>query len=451
MTSLNFFPYQRRYINDHSRFKIVEKSRRIGFTYAQSYEDVEYCLRKGNRNVWFSSYDDSAAAGYIEYCCFFLKAFNTAAVYVGTELLDPDEDMQSRLIKLNNGSQIHAMTSAPGRFRSKGGKVVLDEFAFHKNPDELYAAASPVVLRGDPFRILSTYNGMNNLYYRLIQKVKNKQLNWSLHTVDIFKAVDEGLYDSIVGRKTTAKERAEWLGELRRNCVSDDIWLQEYCCQPVDSATAFITYDLLALNSHDEKKIIRDISEIKAMKEIYIGIDIARKSDLTVVWISEKEDSGHFVTRRVISLKNMKFSDQKAVIWPLLSLPNLYRCCIDSTGLGMQMAEEAEECFGSYRIEKVTFSRQIKEVLAFKVLTKLQDRLFCIPDTMAVRESFHNIKRIVTAAGNTRFDAERTEAGHSDEFWAAALSLYAADSEDNTPLVIRHRCKRESARLLELY
>lgn len=449
--SFNFLPYQVRYINDHSRFKIVEKSRRVGITYAQSYEDVEYSLTKGRRKVWFSSRDDSAAAEYIDYCRFFLeKLFGIAAAYIGTEIVDPAKDIQSRLIRMKNGSEIHAMTSAPGRFRSKGGKVILDEFAYHEHQEELYAAAQPAILRGDPIRIISTYNGMNNLYYRLVQKVKAGQLDWSLHRIPLVDAVGQGLLDNIMDRTTTEKEQAAWLAEVRKNCVSNDIWLQEYCCKPVDSATAFITYELLAQNEREEEKIIRDITEIRAMNEIYIGIDIGRKKDLTAVWITEKTES-LYITRRVITLKDMSFSDQKAIIWPLLSLPNLRRACIDSTGLGMQLSEEALQTFGRYRIEQVNFSGAVKESMAFGVLAKLQDKLFLIPDRNEIRESFHNIKRVVTAAGNIRFDAERTEAGHSDEFWAAALSLHAADSTDDTPLVIRSSRRRESAKMFDMY
>lgn len=449
--SFNFLPYQIHYINDQSRFKIVEKSRRVGITYAQSYEDVEYSLTKGRRKVWFSSRDDSAAAEYIDYCRFFLEQlFGTAAAYIGTEIVDPVKGIQSRLIRLKNGSEIHAMTSAPGRFRSKGGKVILDEFAYHEHQEELYAAAQPAILRGDPIRIISTYNGMNNLYYRLVQKVKAGQLDWSLHRIPLAEAVGQGLLDNIKGSRTTPEEQAAWLAEVRKNCVSSDIWLQEYCCTPVDSATAFITYELLAQNAHEEKKIIRDITEIRAMKDIYIGIDIARNVDLTAVWINEKTDAG-YITRRLITLKDMKFSDQKAIIWPLLALPNVHRACIDRTGIGMQMAEEAQETFGTYKIEGVYFSRELKEQLAYKVLTYLQDRRFLIPDTEQVRESFHNIKKLVTPAGNVRFDAERTEAGHSDEFWAAALSLYAADATDNTPVVINSRLPRQTSKWLEKY
>ena len=43
-----FLPYQQRWITDGSRFKISEKSRRIGMTYAQAYEDVRDAVKKDN-------------------------------------------------------------------------------------------------------------------------------------------------------------------------------------------------------------------------------------------------------------------------------------------------------------------------------------------------------------------------------------------------------------------
>ena len=57
-----------RWINDNSKVKIWEKSRRIGATYVQSYEDVRDCVYKTVPAVWFSSADESAAREYIDYC-----------------------------------------------------------------------------------------------------------------------------------------------------------------------------------------------------------------------------------------------------------------------------------------------------------------------------------------------------------------------------------------------
>ena len=53
-----FMPYQLDWLNDDSPVKIWEKSRRIGATYVQSYEDVRDCVLKKVPSVWFSSADD---------------------------------------------------------------------------------------------------------------------------------------------------------------------------------------------------------------------------------------------------------------------------------------------------------------------------------------------------------------------------------------------------------
>ena len=39
-----FFPYQKRWLQDKSKVKIFEKSRRIGGTWVQSFEDVQNCI-----------------------------------------------------------------------------------------------------------------------------------------------------------------------------------------------------------------------------------------------------------------------------------------------------------------------------------------------------------------------------------------------------------------------
>jgi len=445
-----FFPYQAQWIKDQSRFKIAEKSRRTGFTYGQSFEDVEYSMEKPDRKVWFSSRDDSAAVEYIDYCAWFIKKlYATAADHIGAELIDPDKDITGHVVRFKNGSKITAMSSSPGRFRSKGGKVVMDEFAFHDSQDELYAAALPVILRNDPLRIISTYNGKGNLYYRLIQKVKNGELNWSLHKVDIFRAVNEGLYDSIMGRSTTEAEREAWLAELKNNCASEETWLQEFCCIPVDSASAFLPYDLLATCEMPKTELFKKLTELKG-SELYVGVDIGRKADLTVIWIVEKIGTS-FYTRKKIELKNMKFSLQKQILFPILSMPEVRRACIDATGLGMQLAEEAEEKFGTYMIEKVMFTQKSKEDMAYRTKRFLEDRKFLIPDDQKVREDFHNIQRLVTAAGNVRFAGERTKDGHSDRFWAASLALLAGDDSNIGPIEITTGFRRESIALLEGY
>ena len=57
----------------------------------------------------------------------------------------------------------------------------------------------------------------------------------------------------------------------------------------------------------------------------------------------------------------------------------------------------------------------------------MESRMTLLPDTREIRRAFSAVKKFVTPSGNLRFDAERTEAGHADEFWAKALADLAAD------------------------
>jgi phage FluMu gp28-like protein len=177
----NFFlQYQKDWLNDNSKVKLAAKSRRIGFTWVQSFEDVRDALTLKIRNkvcdIWFTSADLSAAKEYINYCKYWAKALNAGLEDLGEIVIDEDKDIKALSLEFKNGARINAISSNPSAFRSKGGKVVIDEFAFHKNPNELWKAAKPVITWGYPLRIISSLNGTNNLFYKFIQLIKQGKL-----------------------------------------------------------------------------------------------------------------------------------------------------------------------------------------------------------------------------------------------------------------------------------
>ena len=265
MSNGYFLPYEIEWINDVSRFKIWEKSRRIGATFTQSYEDTEYsAVAKDPNKVYFSSADESAGKEYIDYVRFWSGKMNYAVTDIYEDFIDTEKDITAMTAAFKNGSKIHALTNNPRRFRSKGGKVVLDEFAFHDDAKALWNAARPSIQWGHPIRILSTYNGQNNLYYQFVQDVKKGKLKWSLHSTPITVAVAQGLADKILRRELTEEERQAWLDEERANCGDETTWLQEYMCVPVDESTAFLTYDLIrSCETDDEPVPFTDIHDRK--------------------------------------------------------------------------------------------------------------------------------------------------------------------------------------------
>lgn len=243
-------PYQSRWLKDKSRVKIWDKSRRIGATWVQALEDVLDASR-GLYDVWFSSSDDSAGEEYIKYCEFWCEKINAPFKAIDSELLNEDKDITVYKVKFNSGKTIHALSSNPKRFRSKGGKVILDEYAFHEQAKAMWKAAKPTITWGFPLRMLSTHNGKNCKYYEFLQQANAKELPWSVHKTDIYKAVKEGIVDKIYGRPTTEAERIKWLEEEYALTGDEETWQEEYCCNPQDGNSAWLPYELIASVEHD--------------------------------------------------------------------------------------------------------------------------------------------------------------------------------------------------------
>lgn len=132
--------------------------------------------------------------------------------------------------------------------------------------------------------------------------------------------------------------------------------------------------------------------------------------------------------RAVIELIKMKFQKQAEILYEVLSLRNFRRSCIDATGIGMQLSEDAQTKFGKFRVEQVMFTNKIKEELAYTTRTNFENKTVFIPKEHNIREDLHSVRRITTTANNIRFDAEHSENGHADRFWALSLALHAAGS-----------------------
>lgn len=433
-----FMQYQKDWLNNDSKIKLWEKSRQIGATYTQAFEDVLDCIKKKVPSVWFSSADLTASQEYIKYCENWARVFNLVYRSVGEVAID-DNGVKAFTLEFANGTEIHALSSSPTNFRSKKGKVVLDEFAFHENADELWKAAFPVTTWGFPIRILSTHNGKTCKFYRFIEEIINGNLPWFHHKIDIYQAVTDGLADRVSGKTLTEKERQDWIESQRKMCGDETAWHQEYECIPVDEATAFLTYEEIANAEQDD--ILTSLDNIT--NDFFVGMDIARKKHLSVIWGVEKVGS-QIITRFYRELKDMSFGKQKEILFSVLSHRHLRRCAIDATGLGMQLAEEAQEKFGKTRVEAITFTPKTKEVLAYKIKRRFDDNSICIPKSFEIREDFHSVRKIVGLSGNIRFDVAKSDTnGHADRFWAAALCCYAV-SDDSEPITIASGKRRKT-------
>jgi phage FluMu gp28-like protein len=434
-------PYQKKWIRDGSRLKLMEKSRQIGMTWTAAYNVVREACRVGARSdFWIASRDELQGRLFVEDCAKWADVLHAAALCWRSEVLVKD-GVRVDAVRFANGRELHALSSSENSQAGKRGTRILDEFALHADPRRLYAIASPGITWGGRIEILSTHRGSGNYFNTLVREAceGGNPKGFSLHRVTLQDAVEQGLLRKLKDKLSPDDPRVtmskdEYLQFVRNGCPDEESWLEEYCCVPSDDSASFLPLDLIRAAEYEsfdagvEKFPAWDVpvEDLKRMKgSLYLGVDVGRERDLTVMWLVEVI-GGNAFTRKLVCLDRVMFSAQEDRLYELLSLPRLKRCCIDETGIGRQFAERAAQKFGERRVEGLTLTAALKEELVYPVKAALENGALKVPPVDGVRVDLRSIRRECASGGMLRFTAERGKFGHADRFWALALALRAA-------------------------
>jgi phage FluMu gp28-like protein len=450
--SVPVLAYQDRWIMDDSQLKIAVWSRQSGKSFAAALRAVLKCLESRTQYIILSKGERQSRL-FMEkvkdFCVFFKKL---KALPAFAELETDDKTME--VYFPHNRSRIIGLPANPDTARGYSGHIVLDEFAFHGDAHKIFAACFPIITRGYSIEVISTPNGTAGKFYEIAKQAGlvgkdetgNSKLEtgpasdfqfpvsrsiWSGHKVDIYDAVAQGLPANI--------------GLLRSGCDDEETWLQEYGCQFLSDAQNYIPVELISTCVHEEAttewpeklsvvsgplsvarrppSVATDHGPRTTDRELYLGVDIGRKRDLTIAWLFEKV-GGVLWSRLLLTMKGVTFDEQEKAIFRLLDM-GVRRAGFDASGIGMMLAEHAVQKYGAV-VEPTTFTAQLKERLAPMVKQAFEERTVRIPDNREVRADINSVKRFVTLAGNVRFDAEHTDRGHADRFWALAMVVNAA-------------------------
>ena len=424
-----FMPYQKRWIEDDSRLKIMEKSRQIGMSWSTAYSAVRRASPKDARlDVWVSSRDDVQAKLFLQDCKSWAAVLKLAATDLGEQIIGDDGKGSASVLEFANGRRIYSLSSNPNALAGKRGHVILDEFALHKDQRTLYRVAKPVTQWGGQLEIISTHRGAGTVFNELIRGIADKgnTMGWSHHKVTLADAVEAGLVEKINGKSGGNETREAFMARTKAECIDEEQWQQEYCCVPADDSSAFITYEMISSVEYAAGEAWEwTFDQFEDCKhDLYAGVDIGRDNDLTACWIFQKVSGVYFLRKR-IELQAVCFADQEANVYPYFGLPQMRRVCIDQTGIGRQFVERAQERFGTYKIEGIAFTNSSKEAMAYPVRSAFEDKSLRLPGDPLIAADLRAIKKETTAAGNIRFTADRSKSGHSDRFWALALALHA--------------------------
>ena len=240
------YPYQRRWIDDQSRFKIGMFSRQTGKTYTSTLEIAEDMVKaevekRRVRWVILSRGERQAREAMEEGLKVHLRAYGAAFESLESDFRLADAtSCKSLEVVMAHGSRVTALPANPDTARGFSANVFLDEFAFHADSRKIWAALFPVVSRnGLKLRVVSTPNGKGNKFYDLMTSAETA--GWSKHVVDIYQAVADGLPRDV---------------EALRAALNDpDAWAQEYELQWLDEASAWLSYDLINAVEHERAGI----------------------------------------------------------------------------------------------------------------------------------------------------------------------------------------------------
>lgn len=215
-------PYQQAWVADKSQVKICEKSRRCGISWAEAGDNAIYAAKASGRNVFYVGYNKDMARTYIEDTGWWAKQFQTIVDEVYNDDYEdilPNGDVRhiQAFVKFVSGHRVTALSSRPANLRSKQGRVVIDEAAFHDDLKGLIGAALALTMWGREIRIISTHNTVDSYFHELIEEIRAGKLKYSLHRIDLQTAVAQGLYQRIcltTGQEYSKKAEDKWVSDL---------------------------------------------------------------------------------------------------------------------------------------------------------------------------------------------------------------------------------------------
>jgi phage FluMu gp28-like protein len=457
--------YQKAWVADEADLKIAEKSRRTGLTWAEAADAVlaaSSAKNAGGTNHFYVGSNKEMAIEFIDACAMWAKSFNKAAGEIQEEIFhDEDKDILTFNIYFASGFKIQALSSRPSNLRGRQGNVTIDEAAFHEHLDEVLKAALALTMWGAKVRIISTHNGVDNLFNELIQDSRAGKKDYSVHRITLDDALAAGLYKRICQiRKIEWSQQAQdaWVEKLMRGTASREDALEEYYCVPKQGGGAYLSRALIEARMHEAPVLRFEGSaefnswpehlrqaEMQDWLEAHVrplvaalnqdqrhafGEDFGRSGDLTVI-------SPMAITQQLrrdvpfqVELRNVPFKQQEQVLFYIVDrLPRFQHGALDARGNGQYLAEQARYRYGAARITEVMLSQSwyLENMPRFKAA--FEDDEIRVPRDADVLDDLRAIQVIKGIPkipdGNTGRDDQR----HGDSAVALCLAHAASKSE----------------------
>lgn len=156
---------------------------------------------------------------------------------------------------------------------------------------------------------------------------------------------------------------------------------------------------------------------------LFAGYDVGRKKDEAVFFVVDNA-SQRLEARMMVRLSELSFSAQESLLFEAMRR-GVNHIAIDSTGIGMPVAEKLAEKYGD-RVTQLHFTAPAKEMLVSTMKLLLMDKKLLLPLERDLLTQIRSVQKQVTGSGTVIYGAPRSGGHHADIAWAVMLACHAA-------------------------
>jgi phage FluMu gp28-like protein len=444
----------------------VEKSRRVGITWGVASDAVLNAAASkmaGGMDVFYIGFNLDMTREFIDTCASWAKAFSHAASAVDEFVFKDDNEKEIKAFRItfDSGFEIVALTSRPRSLRGRQGYVIIDEAAFHDDLKELMKAALALLIWGGKVLVISTHDGVDNVFNQYIQDIKAGRLKYGLITIDFDDALKDGLYQRIClvkGDDWSQEKENKWRDEIID--FYGDGADEELFCIPRLSAGAYFPGtlvesrmvnvpvlrfscddDFVFRSDFDRQSIVKAwceenlrplLATLDPTLQHFFGEDFGRSGDLTTLFPIQLRQNLQRHVPFCVELRNVPFRQQIQIIWYVLDhLPRFMAACFDGRGNGQQVAEETMQRYGANSIRCVMITAGWYQEVMPKYKAALEDDMQTLPRDADILND-HRAARLV--GGQPQIPNARTKGAdgkqrHGDSLVGLLMGYYATLQE----------------------
>tara|TARA_R110000803_G_scaffold90743_1_gene158173 strand:- start:6232 stop:7701 length:1470 start_codon:yes stop_codon:yes gene_type:complete len=356
----NLYKFQTRILKEvhNERFNILRKFRQAGATTICCAYSLWSIIFKNNYNIMVVSIGDRESTAFLR---------RVVLMYDDLPMwLKPAIKMKNaHTLRLSTDSRIMSQPAGAGRGESVS-HLIVDEAAFIDKMREFWAAVWPTVSTGGKATLLSTVNGMSNLYYELYRDASDGKNDFN--TIDIHWREHPEYTEEW-------KDKNYWI-------IGPRMWEQEYECSFLGTGDTFIDRDTLArLNdTHVGEYSVKTSGHLRIWKhpdpyaEYILAADpsFGRGSDYSafhVINLYNGEQVAEFYSNKT------SLADFARAIHDTGNEYNMAHVVVERNGLGIPLIQEL---FGNLEYENIWMDD--KQEFGFQMTTNAREKVLSFLD-----------------------------------------------------------------------